>query len=64
MKIAGGILMALGGIMVALAAMYTQDTGRNSPMTVILGIIFAVAGIVILTSNKNSNKDKNNDKKS
>lgn len=63
MKVAGGLLLALGGIFIAVAVMFGQDTGRSSPGTMILGIIILVIGIVLFNIKpKDKNKDNNENK--
>ncbi len=56
MKVAGGMLMGLGAMMVALAFMYNNSTGKSSPMMVILGILLFFIGLVLFNIKP---KDKN-----
>ena len=47
MKVAGGLLMAIGAILVVLTILFQNDTGKSSPLTVCVGIVLLVAGIVV-----------------
>jgi len=56
MKIAGGLMMTIGAILAVSTILFQNDTGKSSPLTIFLGIIFVVAGIVIFNI-KPKNKD-------
>ena len=47
MKVAGGLLLALGGILIAVAIMLGNETGRSSPGTMIIGVILLVLGLIV-----------------
>ncbi len=47
MKLAGGLLLAIGAIMAATSIMYQNDTGRSAGLELIGGIVIAVIGIIL-----------------
>lgn len=57
MKLAGGLLMIIGGGLAALTFAYQNDTGRSSALELILGIILFVVGIIVFNANPKK-KDK------
>lgn len=57
MKVAGGLLMAIGAILVVLTILFQNDTGKSSPLTVCVGIVLLVAGIVVFNVKPKDKKD-------
>ena len=39
MKVAGGLLMAIGAILAVMTVLFQNDTGKSSPLTIVVGII-------------------------
>lgn len=61
MKLAGGLLMIIGGGLAALTFMYQNDTGRSSPLELLLGIVLLVVGIILFNTHPKK-KDSENKK--
>lgn len=57
MKFAGGLLIAIGAILTAVTFLFQNDTGKSSPLTIVLGIIIFVVGIVVFNKKSNGKKD-------
>ncbi|MDE5619114.1 MAG: hypothetical protein K2O29_04695 [Ruminococcus sp.] len=57
MKVAGGLLMAIGAILAVLTILFQNDTGKSSPLTVCVGIVLLVAGIVVFNVKPKDKKD-------
>lgn len=47
MKIAGGLLMAIGAILTIVTFLFQSDTGKSSPLTICCGVILFIIGIII-----------------
>ncbi len=56
MKVAGGLLMAIGAILAVLNILY-YDTGRANPLTICVGIILFIVGIVLFNTKPKNKKD-------
>lgn len=57
MKVAGGLLMALGGFWVIMNILYQNDTGNKlDPLSVLIGIALFVVGLIVfnIKSKKNN----------
>lgn len=57
MKVAGGLLMAIGAILAVLTILFQNDTGKSSPLTICVGIVILVAGIVVFNIKPKDKKD-------
>lgn len=57
MKVAGGLLIAIGAILAVLTILFQNDTGKSSPLTVCVGIVILVAGIVVFNVKPKDKKD-------
>ena len=61
MKVAGGLLCGIGGLVVVMNILFQNSTGKNmDPVAVLLGIVLVVIGI-ILCVRKPKNKDGKKD---
>lgn len=56
MKVAGGLLIAIGAILAILNILY-YDTGRANPLTICVGIVILIAGIIIFNVKPKDKKD-------
>lgn len=57
MKVAGGLLMAIGAILSVLTILFQNDTGKSSPLTICVGIVILIAGIVVFNIKPKDKKD-------
>ncbi len=57
MKVAGGLLMAIGAILAVLNILYQNDTEKSNPLIICVGIILIVIGIVIFNIKSKNKKD-------
>ena len=57
MKVAGGLLMAIGAILAVLNILYQNDTGRANPLAICGGIVLLIIGIVIFNIKSKDKKD-------
>ena len=58
MKIAGGLLMAIGAILTIVTFLFQSDTGKSSPLTICCGVILFIIGIIIFNFKPKDKKDK------
>ena len=57
MKVAGGLLMAIGAILAIMNILYQNDTGKANPLTICCGIVLLIIGIVIFNIKPKNKKD-------
>lgn len=57
MKVAGGLLMAIGAILAVLTILFQNDTGKSSPLTICVGIVILVVGIVVFNIKPKDKED-------
>ncbi len=57
MKIAGGLLMAIGAILAVTTVLFQNDTGKSSPLTICGGIVLLIIGIIIFNIKSKDKKD-------
>lgn len=57
MKIAGGLLMAIGAILAVASFLFQNDTGKSSPLTICGGIVLLIIGIIIFNIKSKDKKD-------
>lgn len=59
MKVAGGLLCSIGGLLVVMNILYQNDTGHKmDPSAVLLGIVLVVIGILLCAKKPKSKDDK------
>lgn len=57
MKVAGGLLIAIGAILAVLNILYQNDTEKSNPLIICVGIILIVIGIVIFNIKSKNKKE-------
>ena len=56
MKVAGGLLMAIGAILTVMTILFQNDTGKTSPLTICCGIILFIVGIILFNTKPKDRK--------
>ncbi len=57
MKVAGGLLMAIGAILAVTTVLFQNDTGNSIPLTICGGIVLLIIGIIIFNTKSKDKKD-------
>lgn len=58
MKVAGTLLVIIGFGLAVLTFMFQNDTGKSSPMELVIGIVLGIVGILLINKKpKNKNKE-------
>ena len=57
MKVAGGMLMAIGSLLAVISLLYQNDTGNSSPLTIVLGVIIFFIGLVVFNMKPKDKKE-------
>ena len=57
MKVARGLLMVIGTILVIMNILYQNDMGKSSPLTICCGIVLLILEIVIFNIKPKNKKD-------
>lgn len=57
MKVAGGMLMAIGSLLAVISLLYQDDTGNSSPLTIVIGVIIFFVGLVVFNMKPKDKKE-------
>lgn len=63
MKIAGTLLSIIGFGLAALTFMFQNDTGKSSPLELVIGIALGIIGIVLINKKPKDNNGKDENQK-
>lgn len=59
MKVAGTLLAIIGFGLAAITFMFQNDTGKSSPLELLIGIALGIIGIVLINTKPKDKKNKN-----